>query len=99
MPTQRTRKEMLMQYIKNIFIATDQWINAVLCFGDPDETISARLGRNWKGTWMYRFVDFLFSWQKREGSTSHCENAHWWEQDEGKDQIIALKDKNNKNLG
>jgi hypothetical protein len=89
---------MILKYLKNILISFDQFINT-LAGGDPDETISARLGRNWKGTWMYRFVDFLFSWQKREGSTSHCENAHWWEQDEGKDQIIALKDKNNKNLG
>lgn len=31
-------------YGKNLFIAVDQFINA-LFFGDPDDTISARLGR------------------------------------------------------
>lgn len=75
----------MLKYLKNILIGIDQLINSI-CGGDPDETISARLGRNWQGSWMQRFVDWLFKWQKRPGG--HCSNAHWWEQDEGKDQII-----------
>jgi hypothetical protein len=86
---------MLKQYLRNVFIATDQWINAVILGGDPDWTISSRLGRNYKDTWMCKVVDFLFSWQKREGSTSHCENASYWESDDGSEAIIAKsKDKN-----
>jgi len=63
--------------------------------GDPDMTISSRLGRNYKGTWMANFVDFLFSWQKREGSTSHVENAAYWEDDKGEDAIISQIKKDN----
>lgn len=92
MPTQRTKKETLKQYLINVFIATDQWINAVLFGGDPDETISSRLGRNYDGTWIEKFVNWLFKWQKDD----HCSNSI--EYDEGKDAIIALN-KNNKNLG
>jgi len=86
---------MIIKYLKNVFIATDQWINAVLLGGDPDMTISSRLGRNYKGTWMAKFVDWLFSWQKREGSTSHTENAAYWEDDNGEDAIIAQVKKDN----
>lgn len=76
---------MITKYLKNILISFDQFINT-LAGGDPDETISARLGRNWQGTLAERFVDWMFKWQNRPGG--HCENAHWWEQDEGKDQIL-----------
>lgn len=79
----------IKQYIRNILIAIDQLANALLG-GDPDWTISSRLGKNYKGTWMAKVVDFLFSWQKREGSTSHVENAAYWETDDGKEAIISL---------
>lgn len=82
----RTGKEMVIQYFKNILISIDQGVN-VLAGGDPDMTISARLGRNYKGSWMARFVDWLFQWQGRP--TGHVDNANNNEWDEGRDAIIA----------
>jgi hypothetical protein len=86
---------MFLKYLKNILISLDQFFNT-LAGGDPDMTISARLGRNYKGTWLERIVDWMFNWQ--HNVDGHCENADWWESDEGKDAIIALlkkyKDKN-----
>jgi len=76
---------MIYKYLKNILISIDQIINTILG-GDPDMTLSARLGRNYRNSWMERFVDWLFKWQKRPGG--HCENADWWEKDEGKDSVI-----------
>jgi len=87
MSTQRTKKEMLTQYIKNILIAFNQGINALLG-GDQDMTISGRVGRNYKDTWIAKLIDWMFSWQKRDGSKSHVENAEYWERDEGKDAVI-----------
>ena len=84
---------MIKKYIKNILISIDQLVNT-LFGGDPDMTISARLGRNYRGTWMERFVDWMFSWQNRPDG--HCENADWWESDEGKDAVIASADKKDK---
>lgn len=78
-------------------ISLDQLANSLIG-GDPDWTISARLGKNYKGTWMAKLVDFLFSWQKRVGSVSHTENAAYWETDDGKDAIVALNKKDNNKL-
>jgi hypothetical protein len=80
---------MLKKYLKNILISLDQLVNAILG-GDPDMTISARIGRNYDGSWMKAIVDWMFKWQ---GHDSHCDNADYWESDEGKDAIIASKDK------
>ena len=85
---------MFKKYLKNIIISIDQLINT-LAGGDPDMTISARLGRNYRGTFIARFVDWLFQWQ---GNKSHVENADYWESDEGKDAVIALNKKDN-NIG
>jgi hypothetical protein len=35
---------MFRRWLRNLLVATDQWLNA-LAFGDPDETISSRLGK------------------------------------------------------
>jgi hypothetical protein len=78
-----------MKYLKNIFISIDQFLNTLLG-GDPDMTVSARLGRNYKGSWMQRAVDWLFRWQ---GHESHCGNANKLEQDEGKDAIFRIINK------
>lgn len=75
---------MLKKYLHNVVIATSQWINALLG-GDPDMTLSGRLGRYYDGSWMKKLVDWMFRWQ---GNKSHCDNADYWEQDEGKDFII-----------
>ncbi len=76
---------MILKWIKNILISLDQLANTILG-GDPDMTLSARLGRNYRGTWIERLVDWMFAWQKRPGG--HCENSDWWEQDEGKDAVL-----------
>jgi hypothetical protein len=36
----------MKRYIWNVLIAFDQFCNAVLFFGDPDETISSRMGKH-----------------------------------------------------
>ena len=76
---------MIYKYIKNILIAIDQLLNTILG-GDPDMTISSRLGRNYKGSWMADCVDWLFQWQNHPGG--HCDNAQYWEKDDGSDAII-----------
>ena len=37
---------MVKRYIWNALIALDQFINAVVFFGDPDETMSSRMGKH-----------------------------------------------------
>lgn len=59
----------LGQYVLNILISVDQFAN-VIFGGAPDETISSRLGRNYDGSWMEKFVNKLFFWQK-----DHCTEA------------------------
>lgn len=55
----------MWRYLKNILIAVDQLINA-LCFGDPDETISSRIGKRRDGNERFwaGVVDRIFFWQK-----------------------------------
>lgn len=69
---------MLAKYIINILIAIDQLINTLL-LGDPDETISSRVGKRrhqkgWKQ--LSAVIDFLFFWEKY-----HTKNSI--EEDEG----------------
>ena len=63
-----------MTYIEVLFIAFDQFINAVLG-GWPDETLSSRCWREEQQglrAWPRKLVDGLFFWQ-REG---HCKRAY-----------------------
>lgn len=63
-----------MTYIEGLFIAFDQFINAVLG-GWPDETLSSRCWREEQQglrAWPRKLVDGLFFWQ-REG---HCKRAY-----------------------
>jgi hypothetical protein len=39
-----TVAQSLLQYVFNLFIGLDQFLNVITC-GDPDETVSSRLGR------------------------------------------------------
>jgi hypothetical protein len=71
---------MVKKYLFNLLISVDQLVNAVFG-GDPDETISSRLGRNYPNTWFAKFVDVLFFWQ-----TNHTKEAI--ESDEGKDAVV-----------
>lgn len=64
----------LKQYILNLLIAFDQFIN-VLFLGQPDETISSRAwcckDTNSFWSFMRKLIDTIFFWQKE-----HCFNAY-----------------------
>ena len=66
------------KYLFNILISFDQFVNT-LAGGDPDETISGRLGRLFPNSEFRKFVDFLFG-------KDHCTKAI--EDDEGKDAVL-----------
>ena len=78
-------KSNIKAYFKNLAIAADQTINAVLG-GYPDETLSSRLYRKDNNAhsgkaskcWTYAriTVDRLFFWQK-----SHCHASYLREKD------------------
>lgn len=71
----------IKRYFWNILISIDQFCN-VLFGGDPDETMSSRLGKNRNANWFTRmlsgFLD-LFQWNHVEKSV---------ESDEGKDEVL-----------
>jgi hypothetical protein len=77
----------MIKYLRNNLIALDQLINAV-SFGDPDETVSSRVGkairraktpRKWTiAYWLNLVLDKI--------ELNHCLNNI--EEDEGKDNII-----------
>lgn len=56
---------MIRHYFKNVLIAIDQLANT-LAAGDPDETISSRVGkrRDGKERFWARVIDRLFFWQR-----------------------------------
>lgn len=80
------------QYCLNVLIAIDQLINAIL-LGDPDETISSRLGKTQRGDhgpfwrrfwWPLRLtVDGLFY---LVGEPNHCIRSI--EKDEGQNAVL-----------
>lgn len=78
---------MLKKYFWNLLIAIDQLFNTIL-FGDPDETISGRLGR-WlelpKETWRYKVASVICG-LLRKIDANHCKKSI--ERDEGKDSLI-----------
>lgn len=71
---------MIIQYIKNILVGLDQFINALM-LGDPDETMSSRAGRVWPKSAWRKFIDKLFFWQ-----SNHCHKAI--EKNEGKKDLL-----------
>lgn len=69
------------KYLWNLLISIDQFVNT-LFGGDPDETISSRLGKRRNANWFTRmFCAFLdmFEWNHVEKSI---------EEDEGKDEVL-----------
>jgi hypothetical protein len=68
----------IKKYLFNLWIAFDQFLN-VLIAGDPDETISSRMGRRWPDSWFRKFLDKVLG----EG---HCKQSI--EPDEGKDDLV-----------
>ena len=60
-----------MNYMFNVAAALSQLLNAVVFFGDPNETLSGRCYREGRYT-AVSFIDTLFFFQP-----NHCELSHW----------------------
>ena len=82
----------LKRYIRNVGVGLDQWVNAILG-GDPDETISSRLGKcketgNKFCTIVCKVLTrvWVFFGSKKSDEHGHCISVI--EHDEGKDRII-----------
>ena len=77
----------LKRYFWNILIAIDQFFNTVFG-GDPDETISSRLGkviaRKSKNSWWAKIICKMLD----KIDPGHCEKSI--EEDEGKNTVIRL---------
>lgn len=73
----------MRRYGFNVWIGIDQLINA-LFMGDPDETLSSRIGKNANNG--HKFSIFL-SWLLDQIDPGHCQKAI--ERDEGKYQITS----------
>ena len=78
---------MLKRYFWNLLIAIDQFFNAVL-LGDPDETISSRLGK-WldlpKDSWRYTIASAICR-VLRKFDDNHCRKSV--EKDEGDRNLL-----------
>ena len=76
----------MFRYLWNVLIAIDQLFNALL-LGDPDETISGRMGR-WHtlGGWRAK-VAMPVCWFLNLFHTDHCKDS--MEDDEGKDDLLS----------
>jgi len=70
----------IIRYFQNLFIAVDQLLNALM-LGDPDETISSRVGRVAPDSVAARIINFICFYQ-----TDHCRESI--EHDEGKYDLI-----------
>lgn len=70
---------MIKQYLLNLFIAFDQFWNTVF-LGDPDETISSRLGKHPNNP-VAKAICFVLDKLDR----SHCKNSV--ESDEGSNAV------------
>ncbi len=84
---------MLGKYILNVLIGIDQLGNSLLG-GDPDETISSRLGKlkirhGGKISW-YRPLSKIIDWGLDKIDPNHSIDAI--EDDEGKDAVIDRED-------
>lgn len=71
---------MLKAYLWNLLIAVDQLLNT-LTFGDPDETLSSRMGKRVHRCKLCRAACRLL----HRFDPNHCEKTI--EHDEGKDEI------------
>ena len=80
---------MLKKYLFNILVSLDQLGNT-LTGGAPDETISSRLGRNYRGSFIEKAVDWV-AWLIT-GKKDHCESSIEPPECQ-KDAILTLKEK------
>lgn len=69
---------MIKKYFWNLWIAFDQFLNALMG-GDPDETVSSRFGRRWPDSWFSKLLNRIIG-------DRHVQQSI--EPDEGKDDII-----------
>jgi len=76
------RVNKLRHYISNLFVSVDQLLNTILG-GDPDETISSRLGKSYYDSRPARILCAVLSYVFRE--PRHCRK--WIEHDEGDDAL------------
>ena len=60
------------KYLMNLILWLDLGLNT-FTFGSPYESVSSRLGRHYKGTWVEVMVD-KFAWHIFK-QKFHCENA------------------------
>ena len=74
---------MMKKYCWNLFIGIDQLANAIL-LGDPDETISSRMGKALRSE-RKCFLCKPLCWALDKIDPKHCRDAI--EEDEGKDAI------------
>ena len=81
------RKYPTLRYFYNIGVALDQLLN-VLLLGDPDETLSSRMGK-WllRGTGIRRAIGMILCSVLDIIDPGHCIDAI--EVDEGEDAVIA----------
>ncbi len=75
---------MILQYIENVLVALNQMVNAML-FGDPDMTLSARMGRAIRNGRCSLCKPVC--WLLGKLDKDHCARADRYESDEGKHQI------------
>ncbi len=78
---------MLKKYFWNLLIAIDQLLNTIL-LGDPDETISSRLGKFLdlpKDKWRYKVANFICK-ILRKFDENHCRKSI--EKDEGSRNLL-----------
>lgn len=67
------------KYLFNILVSLDQLGNT-LTGGDPDETISSRLGKHYNNSLLAQFVDLIFP------GRTHSKDSI--EPDEGKNSVL-----------
>jgi hypothetical protein len=74
-------------YVLNIMVAVDQLVNAML-LGDPDETISSRVGKGARSNIALSAFEFLIDlmFLPIEGEWNHCKRHI--EIDEGKNEVL-----------
>ena len=76
---ERVHKQLGKSDALAILIAIDHLANAIL-FGDPGETISSRIGKNYKGSLLYRILNRI--------DKNHCEDAVKEYANQGDDSIF-----------
>lgn len=75
----------IKKWFWNVFIGLDQLANAILG-GDPDETISSRLGKYVARNAETNNLAWLICWVLDKIDPGHCQRSI--EQDEGKNEVI-----------